>query len=303
MSVQRSPPCSGSQLIPPNTTVHYNSDPAINISNTIDQADNYFNITKRHKRTFDDLKDQPGHSSEIMNMLDQIKAQQEHKFESLNNTLITITNQNLEIRKSVESLTSKHEDLLIKINNLEKENSEYKMRVLNLEQKLDHLEKSTCASTIEIRNLPKLKDENKSVLINTIQTISSTLGLETPVQQSEIRDIFRTKSEAVVVDFTTALRKEALITKYKTFNKGRRANKEPMLNSEHIKLPGAPCSIFISEFLTTKAKRIFYVARENVKTKKLAAAWTSYGRVYIKTEEGLTPVRIEEESELYKLIM
>lgn len=61
--------------------------------------------------------------------------------------------------------------------------------------------------------------------------------------------------------------------------------------------------VFISEQLTMKGRRLFYAARMNVKSKKLAAAWTSFGKVYVRKEEGSTPVRINEESDLDKLIL
>lgn len=71
MSVQRSPPSALAQLNPPNSTTHYNSDSAINnMANTSEPVDNYFNITKRQKRTFDDLGNNPGCSSELKQILE-----------------------------------------------------------------------------------------------------------------------------------------------------------------------------------------------------------------------------------------
>ncbi|CAK1582400.1 unnamed protein product [Parnassius mnemosyne] len=221
MSVPRTPPELISQIKTPTIAVQYNSDPALNKTNTTEPVDNYFNITKRTKRTFGELNEQPGYSSEIKYMFEQLTAQQENKFESLNNTLATIISRNQTIQNSVDSLTAKHDDLQKKIDHLEQENNEYKKRVANLENRLDHLEKSVRCSTIEIRNLPKLEVENKKTLIDIIHLVGSTLGLETPIHQSEIRDIFRTKSEAVVVDFTTNLTKKSFLAKYKSYNKIR----------------------------------------------------------------------------------
>lgn len=303
MAVARSPP-STPQLNPPANIIHYSSDPALNnVSNTTDSTDNYFNNNKRLKRNFDNFMELSGHSSELKTLLDQIKNQQDSKFELLNNALATIITQNQDIQRSVETLTLKHDDLVAKMNLLEQENKEYKKRVLTLEHTLEQLDKNAHCSTIEIRNIPKQENENKKVLIDTIQQLGLTLGLETPIHQSEIKDIFRSKSEAVFVDFSTTLRKESLISKYKTYNKCSRENKQPLLNSELIKLPGPPCTLYISEYLTAKARYLFYIARSNVKNKKLLAAWTSYGKVYVKKEEDSTPVRIDEETKLHTLIM
>ena len=122
-------------------------------------------------------------------IFDKIRAKQDTKFELLNKALDTIITQNHEIQKSVETLKAKHDDLLLKITHLEHENSDYKKRVSVLEWSLDQFERKACSATIEIRNLPKLENENEDVLIHTIQQLGLTLGLETSIDPSEIRDI------------------------------------------------------------------------------------------------------------------
>lgn len=303
MSVQRSPPRS-QPLDVPVATVHYNSDSALNTVGIKNSDDNYFNSTKRQKRTFGDLTEQPMSSfDELKFMFLEIKTQQDEKFDLLSNSMITIMNQNQEIQKSVVNIGSQYEDLQLKVTNLEQENCQYKKRVLSLEKKLDQLEKNARCTTIEIRNLPKLENESKSTLATAVQNLGKKLGLETVVHELEIKEIYRSKSEALVVDFTTTKRKESIIATFRKLNKARRSNGEPQLSSEHILLPGPPRTLFISEYLSSKARRVFYVAREHVKNKNLAAAWTSFGKVYVKKEETAVPVRIEEESELLPLVM
>lgn len=301
MSVQRSPPGTLNLLSPANpNTIHYNSDSALNMATTSAQEDNYFNITKRHKRCFDDSVDQAATCNrDILDMQSLFDS----RFEMLNNSLLTIMTQNQAIQKSVETMSIKHEQLLTKIDTLERENSEYRNRVLALENKVDMLEKNSRSTLLEIRNLPKQKTENKGVLTSILKTLSSTLDTNKPIEESEIRDVYRNKSNTVIVEFTTATRKENIIINYKIFNKNKRERKEPPLNSEHLKLSGAPLTIFISESLTSKARHLFYLARENVKAKKLASAWTSYGKVYVRKEEGAPPIHVNEEEEILKLTM
>ncbi|CAG5059985.1 unnamed protein product [Parnassius apollo] len=305
MSTQRTPPGSRQQLNIQNSTMHYNSDSALNTSSNPDLDDNnYIKITKSLKRTLGDLPFQPLSSiSEIKVMFAELKTQQDQKFELLNTALMTIVTQNQEIQKSVATLTHQHQDLLAKINHLELENNEYKQQILTLETKLDLLEKCTRGNSIELRNLPVQTNENKTVLNDIIHKLGLTLGLNTPIQDSEIRNIFRTKTDAIIVDFNSILRKETFLFNYKMYNKSKRQNGETVLNSEHINLPGTPRSIYISEYLTTKLRRVFYIARESVKNKKLFAAWTDYGKIYVKKEEGTKPIRVDNESELYKLTL
>lgn len=305
MAVQRSPSKSATSLLltPIIANTHSNSDSAIDKITNTDKDSQYFNITKRQKRTFDDSLTQTSPTG-LTSILTEIKDQQDKKFELLNIAINTIMSQNQEIKNSVQDLTKQHHELMSKITSIEQDNCDLKNRVETLENKLDYLENNTRSTCVEIRNLPKKSAEYecKQDLISITQNLGKSLSLETDIQPSEIKDIYRSKTAAIVVDFTTTHRKESLISNYKKLNKSRRENKEPQLNSEQLGFPGPPQAIFMSESLTSKAKRIFYVAREYVKNQKLAAAWTSYGKVYIKTQEGAKPVRIVEEAQIHELV-
>ncbi|CAG4971483.1 unnamed protein product [Colias eurytheme] len=303
MSIQRSPPGTCSQLNTPNVITQYNSDSALNRPCSRDSDDNYFNITKRQKRSLVECP-MPSTSSisDIKNMFNDLKEQQDLKFESLTKALTTIITQNQDIQKSVECITCQHEELLSRVYELENENKEYKMKLAYLELKLDQLEKSAHSSTIEIRNLPIQTNENKEILTNIVTSLSSKLCMDSPITPTDIREIFRTKSKAVIVNFTTTLHKDKLVSSYNNYNKSKRINKEKQLNTEHINLSGAPHTIFISEYLSSKTRRLFYMARQSVKTNKIFSTWTAYGKIYVKKVQNSSPVRINEEADLLKIV-
>ncbi|XP_075990156.1 uncharacterized protein LOC142985795 [Anticarsia gemmatalis] len=301
---QRSPPKTLPQLVTLNTSAHYNSDSAINKVILPETEDNYFNITI--KRTLEDPVQQPQSSlSEIKAMFIELKAQHDNKYELLNNALMTIITQNQDIQKTVVTLTNNHKELLTKITSLEQENKEQKQLISTLEIKLDFIEKSTRSSTLEVRNIPKQDNESKQTLVGVIKHISSKLchGQDTPIRESDTRDIYRSKSATIVVTFNSTLHMESLITQLKTYNKNKREHKESSLNTGDLQLSGPSRPIFLSEYLTSKARRIFYVAREHVKNRKLVAAWTVHRKIYIKKCEDSMPVRINEESDLSKIML
>lgn len=237
-------------------------------------------------------------------MFAEIKTHQNQKFEALASAMTTVITQNQVIQKSVDFMTSQYDVLLTKVSGLERENLEYKKRVTNLESKLQLLEKHANKATIEIRNIPKLPGENKQTMTKIVQNIGTSLGLETPIQVSEFKDIYRSKSEALVVEFTCTPRKESILSEYRKYNKVRREKKEPLFNASQVypSIKDASSPVYISEFLTTKDRRIFYVARDSVKNKKLASAWTAYGKVYVKREENSVPVHISDEEDLVEII-
>lgn len=301
MALQRSPPATQRYLQATNSAMQYHSDPALNTEDRreFDDEDEFCNVSKRQKRSASGLKIQAKTpSSSIQALFDQLHEQQDRKFEMINDALLSIKAQNDQIQSTITALTAQQENFIDKINYLQQENTEYKKRLTYLENKVDFLEKNVRSSTIEIRNVPVQNQESKQGMLKIIQSLGHILNLGTQIQDNEIKDIYRSKSKAIIVDFTTTLRKENLITNYKSFNKLKREKKETQLNSEHLNLPGIITYIYISESLSSKTKRILYVARELVKNKTIAAAWTSYGKVFIRKEDGKPPLRIAEESDL-----
>ncbi|CAG9790386.1 unnamed protein product [Diatraea saccharalis] len=300
MNPARSPPQY--QAKQATTTVsYYGSDSAINEMTQDCNENKMFINSKRQKRSL--FQSTPSESSsqsgtEIKRLFDELRTQQEQKFESLNSAINVVITQNQEIGKTMEFMSKQYDDLLLKITNLEKENINYKKKVELLENKIDMLEKNTHNSTVEIRNIPLQKNETRQIISQIVKDIGCAVSLSTPIQDLEIRDIYRTKAETIVVDFSTTQRKESLMLNLKKLNKSKRSNKEPMLNTLNIKLSGPNKTIYISEYLTHKARRLFFLARENVKMKKLAAAWSSYGKIYVKKQEDQPPKRIDTEDDL-----
>lgn len=286
---------------------HSNSDSALNsLSNT--KLDNQqLNITKRHKRNFQDFlacsQSMECHKDgEIQEMLMDIKSQQDQKFEALTAAMSVIIDQNEGIKKSVQTMSTQYEELLVKSASLERENSELKQRVSSLENQMELSQKRSLNSTIEIRNIPKVDNESKELMVNLVKKVGTLLGLESSINTSDIRNIFRTKSNTIVVDFVSACRKEAVISRSRIINKIRREKKESQLSTSDMQLNGPATTIYISEALTKKTRRLFYLAREHIKNKKLRAAWTDFGNLYVKVEDASSPTRIAEEDDLHRVV-
>lgn len=81
--------------------------------------------------------------------------------------------QNQDIQNNVELLKNRQDDLILRINNLEQENSEYKQQVTSLESQLDQLERKLCSASIEVRNIPKQEKESKNTLITILQNLGT----------------------------------------------------------------------------------------------------------------------------------
>lgn len=295
----RSPPQNTHKnLSPP----HYGSNPEIHSDNQhfLDR-DELLNITKRLKRKCTETPSSSDYCVE--SKIDDLRAHQESNFDILTNALTILIEQNKEIKSSVDFMSAKYDSLLAKVDSLEKENLNYRTQIQSLEDKLELLEKNTKSTSLEIRNIPRKDQENKQHLINTLKSITTVVGSSPSLHELEVRNIYRTKSSSIVVDFTTSDRKENLLFKYREYNKTKRSTNESQLNTHNLDLPGIAKPIFISDHLTNKTRYIFFLAREQVKAKKLVAAWTSYGKVYVKSSEDGSPTRITSEQDLQKLLL
>lgn len=292
MSLQRSPPSAKhSASYMSNLPDTYGSDTALNISyHDNENNESISNITKRFKRKIGELPHNSDSSmSEIKEMF--ITIQQQNK---------TLLLKNDELQKSVNILSSRHDEMIAKVETLEKINLSQAKHIKHLENRIDIFENKSICTTIELRNIPKQNREceNRQTYINYVAEMAKAIGLETTIEKSQIRDAYRIRSETIVVDFVTTSTKELLTTAVKKFNKSNRINNKPLLNTEHVGLTGPARPIYVAEMLSYKNKKLAYLARCLVKDHKLHSSWSSYGRIYVKSREGQDPIRVSSEDDL-----
>lgn len=235
-------------------------------------------------------------------MFESFKSGIESTLHDLQVSAVKIQSQNTDITNSIQFMSEKHDEFLRRIEKLESEKSENKKYISILEDKIESVERRSRSTCIEIRNIPKIKDENKKVLCDYLINVGNILNLQ--ITNMQIKDIYRTsttkeKDKPIMVDFCSTLMKDNLIQSLKSFNRGKR--NEDKLSTDHIKIPGNKKPIFISEALTYKTKKIFYLAREFAKQNNYSFCWTSRGIVYLRKQENDPFIRIMNESDLDEL--
>lgn len=264
------------------------------------------NIRERRKRTGECEEREQSEFHEFMffmrEMFESFKSDIESRLHDLQVSAVKIQDQNTDITKSVQFMSDKYDESMKRIEKLESEKSENKKYIKILEDRVENFERRSRSSCIEIRNIPKTKDENKQGLCDVLVNLGNILNLKT--DSMEIKDIYRTSTskeqdKPIVVDFCSTLRKDSWIQSIKNFNKNKHS--ENKLNTEHIKISGIKKPIYISEALTFKAKRLFYLAREFAKLNNYNYCWTSHGIVYLREKERAPFVRITNESDLDEL--
>lgn len=252
--------------------------------------------------------DEIGNQNEIMAMLTAWKTEQQSILAKLISDVAEIKTEikevhktNSEIEKTLEFVCKNYEELKIRVEGLEKRREERDSHIDKLEDKIEELERNARCTSIEIRGIPAKQNETKSELLSIVDNLQNKLKLE--VERGFIRNIYRTKGKPdgerpIVMDVTTPMKKYNILKAVKDYNYHHIGDK---LNTVAIGLEGKKSPIFLSDFLTPKAKRIFFLAREVAKSNGYRYCWSTNGRIFLRKAEGSLPISITSEVQLEDL--
>lgn len=245
------------------------------------------NITERKKRKCDgQYTDETDISVLIKEMFSAFSKEQEKRFQ--------------ELKTSMEVMSTKYDDFWAKITSLEKERKADKILILELEEKIENLERKSRGTGIEIRNLPRQNSETKETLCSEIVQLGKILNVN---MESNIKDVYRLKSKdnsnPVVVELTTVIMKDKVLKAVKSFNKTKAKGEK--LNTTHLN-PGYQLKpMYIAETLTYKTQRLYFLARQFKNSHGYKFCWTTNGIVYVKKSEESAHIRINHDTDLDKL--
>uniref|UniRef100_A0A1E1W9G6 FP protein C-terminal domain-containing protein n=1 Tax=Pectinophora gossypiella TaxID=13191 RepID=A0A1E1W9G6_PECGO len=245
---------------------HYDSEP--------DLRSALSHITERKKRKHDGGEDL-NMMSQIKDMFCRFSQEQEKRFESLHTSVNTIKEQNDELTKSVDFMSKTYDEFVSRIQQLESERKDDKKYIQLLEDRVESLERRNRASGIEIRNVPKTTPErvpeSKEEFCKLVKSMGTTLKIK--IEDSDIKDVYRLSGK----DFT------------KPQNK---------INTTHLGLLNPSRPVYVSEALTSKSQKLYYLARNFQKVNEYSFCWTSRGIVYLRKEVQSPLIKIESEADL-----
>lgn len=270
----------------------------VNLENTIDIDDFNSVLKNKRKRSDECTSNLSPFLNQIQNMLDSLKKEQDQKFDTLNRTL---KEQNAELQRTIEFISTKYDEINMKVVKLEDLNSKNNNYIKQLEDRIDRLEFNSRAASIEIRNIPETSSETKESLRDLVTNIGNIL--HHPLKNEDIHQIYRSKAKhdtngSIVVQFTTTQAKESVIRHSKKYNIKNNSNH---LNTSHLKINGPVKLIFISEHLTPKLKQLHYHARQFAKNNNYKYCWVSFGKIYLRKKEGDTKIKINNEEDLNRI--
>lgn len=294
--VLRSPPKSDSQITLPD------SDTGSTETHTESSCGG-----QRHKKRKGSPV-QPLSSDELKRLLLEWKESQTKTLDKLAADISEIKNQNLrisetntEIEKSLEFLHSHFSSLQEKVQILENERKDNLLRITTLESKIEDMERSMISGTVEIRSVP-LKDNkiDKAQLSDIVLNTCKAINVD--IQKNDINDVFVLKSKAecktIITEFKSKNIKHEIINKAKTYNKNNPNNK---LNTTTIGLDNHSKPIYVSEALTPKGRRLFFLARDTAKIANYKYCWTKNVRIYMRKTDETQYIEVKDEAQLNSL--
>lgn len=295
--LKRTPPSSPAGYLGPTPT----PAPLPGYSKDVENLLSKVNVKPRRKKLNEESDQLDGFMAEIKNLISELKLQQDLKLDSLTKAVSEIKIQNAEIQRSMEFLSASYDEMVKKVVSVQNDCTKNKEHIKHLENKIELLERNARSASIEIRNIPKQPSETKSTLCNLVK--KTGIKVDCIVRDSDIRTIFRTKTKnetqsPIIVEFATAVTKEELLKSTRLYNKN---NSNDKLNTAHLDIVGTARPVYVSENLTSKAKRLYYLARELSKDRCYAHCWTLNGQVFLRKTDGAPHLRINSEEDLVSL--
>lgn len=247
--------------------------------------------------------------SDIMDLITKMLTPISTRLDSVEKSLLDIKKQNVniqssnnEIEKSLDFLSHQIKEVEKKMDGLERERLNTQMQITELEEKNESLERIIRKTSVEIKGVPKRKKEDKQDLLSMVNTLMKTVELE--VSPSDVKDIFRLPSKetaitsALVLEFSNTFIKDKFLKSTRKYNS---FHKPSQLNSSHLGISNTDTPLFFSDHLTTKAKRLHFLARDFAQKENFRFCWITNGRIFLRKKEGDRHILVKNENTLQQL--
>ncbi|KAI5638595.1 hypothetical protein NE865_08787 [Phthorimaea operculella] len=262
-----------------------------------------FNPRLKRKREDEDM-DYESFKTEMKTMMEEMLAKHANELDKkITPTLKQIQETNTNIQASINFLTEQNTDLKKQIEELKLKSKKDFEYIASLEEKLENMQRESRKTSIEIKNVPKGQRETKEELINMVTNLAKNIDCQ--IEKPDIKDIYRVQgkkaessSSPIIVEMSSTIIKTEILQKSKVFNRKH----QEKLRAKHLGNTGSETPIFISEQLTAKNARLYYLARELARSKSYKFCWTSYGKVYVRKDENSPIILIKSETQVQKLI-
>lgn len=232
----------------------------------------------------------------------KIQKQSEQN-ETILNSLKQIQETNTSIMATIAFLSEQNSDLKNKLECLEINSKKDKEYITLLENRLEDSQRVERKSNIEIKNVQLPTTTTKTDLLNMVSKLTETL--DTKMADSDIKDIIRIRNKksetsTIIVEFNNTFIKTDIPKAAKKFNA---KNKNDKLCAKHLGMQtNQQAPIYLSENLTQKSSRLYFLARDLKTSKSYKYCWTNFGKVYVRLDDETPIIPIKSEAQVHQLM-
>ncbi|KAG7298038.1 hypothetical protein JYU34_018802 [Plutella xylostella] len=234
-------------------------------------------------------------------MRDILETNQQNSFKKFETALNNIQKTTTEIEKSLNCLTVEHEEIKLQMDNMEKECKDNHSYILILEDKIEDLQRDSRNTSIEIKNVPLKQNETNQDLTQLVLNLAKHVNVG--LNPADVRNVYRVHgkregNKQIIVELSSTPLKKSMLTGVKSYNNRNKGNK---LNASHLGLKDCSTPVYMAEYLTPKANRLYFLARDLTKTNAFRFCWTSNGRIFVRKEECAPAILIRSEHQIQSL--
>lgn len=241
---------------------------------------------------------------EIKSMITSLFATQTKEIQKIIATQKEIQQTNINIENSIAYLTDQNEEFKKKIELLEGKIKDDQRYISTLEDRIEDLQRGMRKCNFEIKNVPSQSNETKEDLTEMVLCLARNVGYN--IEKTDIKDIYRvrvkkekTKNSSIVVETSSTTLKTGILKMCKAYNIKHKSK----LCAKHLGIRTAEDTpIYISEQLTPRGARLYFLARDIAKSKTYRFCWTAYGKVYLRKDENSPIININSETQAHQLL-
>lgn len=269
-----------------------------NMEGQVSFRDDFLSFKDEMKQLFISLQAET--TKEIKTQFESWKSVSNARLIHIETSLSNIEKSYSEIEKTLEFTSAQYEDIKTKTNSLEQQCKDQRIHIMLLEDKLEEMQRISKMNYLEIRNVPKKDGETRKDVQNYLNSMCKSLNVN--IGETIIKDFFRMpdkkgSNSVILLELNNNSNKNVILRAVKSFNKSNQVK----LNSSHLGLPAPMVPVFVAEHLTPKARRLYYLARNMVKSKQILMSWISNAKVFTKKTEGSPPIHIQSEEQLERM--
>ncbi|KAJ8726142.1 hypothetical protein PYW07_000840 [Mythimna separata] len=206
------------------------------------------------------------------------------------------------MNKKFEDMMKAHELSREIITKLELENTDLKVTVEELNDRLANLEQQSRSNNIELQCVPENKKENVyNIVTQLARVVNCEIGERDILHCTRIAKVnpSSNRPRSIIVQLASPRMRDHILAATIKYNQ---ANPQEKLNCSHLGYAGPKSPVFVAEHLSPANKALHAATRIKAREKNYKYVWVRNGRIFVRKTDGADYIQIRNKSSLSKIV-